>query len=79
LDIEVRLYHTLVKLLPPGGEGYQTCVELSPGTTAGQALIELGVEEPDQVLIFVNGVRVPAHHELSEGDVLSAMLPAGGG
>jgi molybdopterin synthase sulfur carrier subunit len=79
MDIEVRLFHGLNKYLPHSDGEYTQRLEITSGTTAGQALTNLGLTEKEGIVIFVNGRNVKWEYVLKPGDVLAAMLPAGGG
>jgi molybdopterin synthase sulfur carrier subunit len=79
MDIEVRLFHGLNKYLPHGDKDYSQRLEISLGTTAEQVLTGLGLPKKEGMVVFVNGTSVRWEYVLKPGDVLAAMLPAGGG
>jgi sulfur carrier protein ThiS len=79
MEIVVRLYHGLNKYLPPGDGGYARTVTVPKGATAANVLRDLGVPRMEGVVLFVKGQAVGWDHILEPGDVLAAMLPAGGG
>jgi hypothetical protein len=79
MEIVVKLYHGLNKYLPPGDGGYARTVTALTGATAGNVLHELDVPRMEGLVLFVKGQAVGWDHILEPGDVLVAMLPAGGG
>jgi sulfur carrier protein ThiS len=79
MDIEVRLFHGLGKYLPQSNGEYSQRLEIASDTTVARALIDLGLAEKEGIVIFVNGRNVKWDYVLKPGDVLAAMLPAGGG
>jgi sulfur carrier protein len=52
---------------------------LPPGARIVDALQELGIDEADAPLLFVNGRKATASTELHDGDVLAVFPPVGGG
>jgi sulfur carrier protein ThiS len=79
MDIKIRLYHGLNKYLPPGKDAYTRELEVSQGATVEQVLTDLGVPKDDAMVLLVGGRPVTWDHVLGQGDVLTALRPAGGG
>jgi hypothetical protein len=50
-----------------------------PYFTVEKVLRKLGVPQPEERLIFVNGVKASTYKVLSDEDLLIVMKPAGGG
>lgn len=79
MEIGIRLYHGLNKYLPPGEGEYTRRVEVPTGATVGQVLTDLGVPKNEAMVLFVGGRAVKRDYVLRPGDVLTGLLPAGGG
>jgi len=77
--IELRMFMSFTKYLPPGEEGISRFLEVSPESTVHEVLSELGVPRESIMVIFVNGGKADLDRRLAEGDVISVMSPAGGG
>ncbi|MCP4117199.1 MAG: MoaD/ThiS family protein [Desulfobacteraceae bacterium] len=75
MEIELRLFATLTKYLPPEPEAYRV-----PGdTTVEKLLIELGIPREETKLIFINGKKHELDYWLSQGDRVGIFPPVGGG
>ena len=79
MEIEIRLYHGLNKYLPPGDGEYSRRLDVSSRATVEQVLGAIGVSRQKGLVLLVQGQIAQWDHVLSPGDVLTAMLPAGGG
>ena len=79
VKIEIRFYHGLNKYLPPGDGEYTRRLDVPSGATAEWVLADLGVPKRETLVLFLNGQVIGGDHALEPGDVLTAMLPAGGG
>ncbi len=79
MEIEIRLYHGLSKYLPPGEGEFSRKIHVAVGATVADVLAELGVPRRDGLILFIGGKSAEWNHILQPGDVLTAMLPAGGG
>ena len=53
--------------------------EFSPGTTIGQVVAGLGIEEDALGMVMLNGRHTPLEQPLQEGDTLSLFPLVGGG
>ncbi len=79
MRITIRLYHGLGKYLPHGGDDFEQKLEVPHYFTVESVLRKLGVPQPEERLIFVNGVKASTNKVLSDEDLLVVMKPAGGG
>ena len=75
IEIELRLFATLTKYLPPEHEAFR----VSGDTTVEKLLIELGIPREETKLIFINGKKQELDHGLSQGDRVGIFPPVGGG
>lgn len=75
IEIELRLFATLTKYLPPEPEAFR----VSSDTTVETLLIELGIPLEETKLIFINGKKQELDHGLSQGDRVGIFPPVGGG
>ncbi len=53
--------------------------DYAPGTTIGQVVAELGIEESALGMVMLNGRHTPLEQPLQEGDTLSLFPLVGGG
>ncbi len=79
MKIQVELYATLNKYLPPGAEGRKATMELPEGTTIGDLLSRLGIPHEMAALLMVNGTHQPPETVLTDGQVLAIFPPLAGG
>lgn len=79
MKVEVRLFATLGRYLPPGVSGDRVTLEVPDRTTVGQIMASLRVPEDLDRLQVVNGHDAVPEHILKDGDVLSAFPPLAGG
>jgi molybdopterin converting factor small subunit len=77
LQVEVRLYATLRKYGPPGGE--PSLVTLPSGATVALALETLKIPEDVAKVILVNGRHASPSDTLHQGDRLVLFPPVEGG
>jgi sulfur carrier protein ThiS len=79
IEIELKLFHTLRKLLPHVSDDFSHRLCVPVGTTIEEILKIIGVPQETPVVFFLNGNPVGRDIRLSPNDVVSIMLPAGGG
>lgn len=79
MKIQVELYATLSKFLPPGAEGRKATVELPDGSSVGDLLRHLGIPAEMAALLLVNGTHQPPETVLEDGGVLAVFPPLAGG
>ena len=76
--VDVQLFATLARFLPPGNEG-STRLEVSDGSTVDQVAQSLGIPDSMSRIALINGREALAEDRLSEGDVLTLFPPLAGG
>jgi len=79
MKIQVELYATLSKYLPPGAEGRKAMVELPEGATVGDLLKHLAIPAEIAALLLVNGTHRPPETVLKDGEVIAMFPPLAGG
>jgi len=79
IEIELKLFHTLRKLLPFEGDNLSNRLIVPVGTTVEGILKKIGAPQDIPLIIMINGRSVGKETTLSSNDALSIMLPAGGG
>lgn len=79
MKVQVELYATLSKFLPPGAEGRKVTVELPEGATVGDLLVRLAIPGEMAALLLVNGTHQPPDTALKDGEVLAMFPPLAGG
>ena len=79
MQVRVKLIATYIQHLPPGTQGNITTVDVSPGGTVKEVLIPFGIPLDDSSVIALNGLTVPLHTPVSEGDTISAFSAIAGG
>ena len=79
MKVEVCLFATLGRYLPPGTPGDRVTFELPQRTTVGQVVASLGIPPDLETLRVVNGHDAELEQMLQDGDVLSIFPPLSGG
>ncbi|MFO7838451.1 MAG: MoaD/ThiS family protein [Desulfosalsimonadaceae bacterium] len=79
MKIEVHLYATLARFLPPGAAEKTCWMELSGGEGVAGIIKRLGIPANSVKLIFVNGMHAPKDAALHDGDRVGLFPPVGGG
>ncbi|HVO23839.1 MAG TPA: MoaD/ThiS family protein [Candidatus Margulisiibacteriota bacterium] len=80
MKIELRLFASLRKKLPPGSPRGKCDLELPDGTTIGQVLERMAIAQASAQMVLVNGDHDRNFDRvLREGDVLSVFPPVAGG
>ena len=83
MQVQLELYASLMRHLPPNADRHRVRLEVPPGTTAHALLDRFQVPREQAHLVLRNGVFL--HHEerdrtvLEEGDVIAAWPPVAGG
>lgn len=77
--IEVKLFATLDKYLPPGSEKHTGKIEVPEGVSAAQILEKLGIPPEMPKILLINGVHSSSEDLLKEGDSLALFPPLAGG
>ena len=83
MRVQLELYASLMKHLPPDADRHRVSAEVPAGTTAVQLLNRYRVPLKQAHLVLRNGVYLdPAQREqtlLEEGDVIAVWPPVAGG
>ena len=79
MKVEVRLFATLARYLPPGSSRDSVLLDLPAGATVGAALHALGIPAEVECLRVVNGRDADPGDPLREGDVVTVCPPLVGG
>lgn len=79
MKVNVRLFASLGKYLPPGSRRQAEVTLDAAPATAGDALSELGVPREEAHLIAVNGTSQSWETPIADGDTVSAFPPVAGG
>jgi molybdopterin converting factor small subunit len=80
LRVEVRLFATLRKYLPPSGDGSSARLEMPAGSSVADVVNKLGIPNAMVHLVLVDGRHEPSKGRLlDDGAVLSIWPPIAGG
>lgn len=79
MNIEIHLYATLARYLPPDARDKSCSLSLPRGAAVMDVIKALGILESSVKLIFVNGVHGQRDTALADGDRVGLFPPVGGG
>jgi sulfur carrier protein ThiS len=79
MKVVVRLYGTLGERLTPDERVHGIEVEIPEGATARDLLAALGITEPREGVVVVDGRVLAADDEIRRGAAVSVFQPIGGG
>ena len=79
MKIEVALYATLSKYLPPGAQNRKAVIEVQDGATIREVLSHLGIPQDLPNILLTNGRQTSEETVLKDGDALSVFPPLAGG
>jgi molybdopterin converting factor small subunit len=79
VTVDVKLFATLRKYLPPEAKEKKVRLTLDEGRTVGDALDAAGVPRAEAHLLILNGDSRSLDHPLRDGDTLSVFPPVAGG
>lgn len=79
MKVEVALYATLSKYLPPGAENRKAVIEVKDGATVREVMNHLGIPSDFPNILLVNGRQTPDGAVLKDGETLSIFPPLAGG
>jgi molybdopterin synthase sulfur carrier subunit len=80
MKIELRLFASLRKQLPPGSPRGKCTLDLPEGSTIGDVLVRMNIPRASAQMILVNGDHDRDFGRvLHDGDVLSIFPPVAGG
>jgi sulfur-carrier protein len=76
--VDVHLFATLTRFLPPGHDG-STTVEVANGATVDHVARALGIPDAMARIALINGREAAPEDRLSPGDVVTLFPPLAGG
>ena len=79
MTIEVRLFATLAKFLPPGSQGDAATLHVPDGSTVRDVVRGLGIPVDMPAIVLVNGRDAAGDRALAPSDVLTMFPPLAGG
>ena len=80
MNVELRLFASLRKKLPPGSPRGKCDLKVPDGTTIGQVLERMDIPRASAQMVLVNGDHDRGFDRvLQDGDVLSVFPPVAGG
>jgi sulfur-carrier protein len=77
--IEVRLFATLERYLPPGSRAGAATLDVPEGSTASDVAQRLGIPPGLERVLLINGHEATPDRTLAAGDVLDLYPPLAGG
>jgi sulfur-carrier protein len=79
MKVELHLYASLSKYLPPDAV-FKTClVKIETDTTIKDIIEQMNIDEQSVKLLFLNGVHASVDSVLKDGDRVGIFPPVGGG
>lgn len=78
MTVDVHLFATLARFLPPGHDG-STTLEVPDNATVEDVARALGIPEAMSRIALINGREADSQDPLSPGDVLTLFPPLAGG
>ena len=79
MKIEIALYATLAKYLPPHAQNRRAAIEVNEGATVREVMDQLGIPRDLPNILLVNGRQTPEETVLQDGVTLSIFPPLAGG
>jgi len=80
VKVEVRLFATLTRYLPPESSGKSAVLDVVEGTTLAELIRQLGIPPEMAHLTLLNGIhQLDKDVLLREGDVVAIFPPIAGG
>ena len=79
MKIEIALYATLSKYLPPDAQNRKAALEVKEGATVREVMSQLGIPRDLPNILLVNGRQAPEETVLKDGEILSIFPPLAGG
>jgi hypothetical protein len=77
--VEVRLFATLERFLPPGSRDGVAVVDVPEGSSPADVARRLGIPPGFERVLLVNGRETSPERTLAPGDVLALYPPLAGG
>jgi molybdopterin converting factor small subunit len=79
VTVEVRLFATLARFLPPGSKAGTALLDLPDGATIADIARRLGIPPGLDRVVLLNGTDVEGDARLSDGDAIDVFPPLAGG
>jgi molybdopterin converting factor small subunit len=79
MKIEIALYASLSRYLPPSAQNRKAVIDVCDGATAGEVLQQLGIPQDHPNILLLNGKQATGGTALTDGDTLSVFPPLAGG
>ncbi len=81
MKIEIKLFATLKKLLPPHAQGSTATIEVEDGLTVAGLIDQLQIPKEMAQLVLINGINIEGEYSrtLQERDTVSVFPPVAGG
>lgn len=79
MRVEVHLFATLERFLPPGSRDGVAVLDVPEGSTASDVTAGLGIPAGFERVLLVNGHETAPDRQLAAGDVLDVYPPLAGG
>jgi molybdopterin converting factor small subunit len=79
MKVEIALYATLSKYLPPGTQNRRAVIEVKDGATVREVMNQLGIPPDLPNMLLVNGRQAPEGTVLKDGETVSVFPPLAGG
>lgn len=79
MRVEVQLFATLARFLPPGSREGAAMLDLADGSTARDLITGLGIPPGLDQVLLVNGREADPDQRLAPGDVVTIFPPLAGG
>jgi sulfur carrier protein len=79
MKVEIALYATLSRCLPPGAENRRAVIDVGDSATAREIMTQLGIPQDSPNILLVNGKQAHLHTVLKDGETLAIFPPLAGG
>ena len=79
MKVDVALYATLSRYLPPGSVQRKAAIAVRDGATAREIMLQLRIPQEYPNILQVNGQQANPDTVLKEGDTLAIFPPLAGG
>lgn len=79
MRIQVALYATLSKYLPPDAQNRKAVITVKDGATVREVMHHLGIPSDLPNILLVNGRQAPEETVLTDGETLAIFPPLAGG
>jgi molybdopterin converting factor small subunit len=79
VKVEVALYATLSRYLPPSAQNRKAVIDARDGATVDEILRQLGIPREHPNILLVDGKQAAESTPLQDGQTLSVFPPLAGG